>query len=282
MTEPEGIRRVIIDDSYSPPPLTLKRLSKIRDMSAEDKRRTAIEASGATIGVIGVTDPRLVIVEKQPEIDPVTGEPLEVIPWDRGDGHRGLQHNDGKGEVRPPREFEDERAEWSYWTHVERRVNNHERLLREREAMPLAKRLADAEAALTKLQTPKAQTRRETDAKSGLVADHAPSGEGEFAVAYFDRDELALCFRRIGLQLEIIEEAIDVHNGVAIPRNVQEMGSEEKDALITSEKFEGLHVKELAALYPELGVEQTLRRVRAAAGQDVKGLPKRERKAGEG
>lgn len=255
---PSNLRRVIIDPDYTPPPLTPERLSRIRDMTAEDKRRVRLHDT---------PDPALTMVE--PTVDP------ETVRWhETRDGHRGLQHLDGRGEGRPPRRWEDDNSHDRYWTFAGEREDLTSEIRRERAQLRLPENLALLMAELTAVMHPRAQQRRETDARSGLAPDHAPTMEDGIGQAKADEIERRLLIIR--LETEACWDILDQHRGLAF-KSYALMDTEEKDALITGPDFRGLHVREVTALHPELGAEQTLRRVRALAGQDAYGHPKREK-----
>ena len=235
-----------------------------RHMTPEDRRRV-------TFADAGIHDARLIIRYEEPHLDEETGEPLPVVV---DDGHRGLQHLDGKSEDRPPAEWEKANSLDRYWNHAGVRADLTEDLHRERASLRLHESLALVMAELATLQHPRALQRRETDARSGVDVDHTPTLEEGIGSARTDEIERRLAMIR--LEVEALWDLLDTHRGY-LHKSYAMMETWEKDELLTGPKLRGLTPEEINALHPELGSPRTIRYVRSRKGQDARGLPSTRR-----
>jgi hypothetical protein len=230
------------------------------------------ERHHATVDVIGVENPRIIVTSAPPLVDE-KGEPLPVV---RENGHRGLLHLDGKAEGRPPRNWEDMEAARRAEIGEREREALARSLQRDRRAKKLYERIAWLQQRALVAQSQRAVQVRATDAKSAVDRDQAPQCEGHDAIGYASATRVAADWKQIEAFVEKLEGYWDAHDGIAV-RDVQMMGSDEKDALLLGPRFRGLSPEEIHAIHPELGAPRTIRGIRSAAGLTGRGLPKPEK-----
>jgi hypothetical protein len=136
-----------------------------RAVTDADTRRTTVE-------VIGFDHPRLVVTEQAPFVD-TKGEPLPVVQQDE---HQTLMNLDGKGEVRPPRSWEEMEAARRAEIGAREREVHARSLKRERAALKLGERVARLQQRALVMQSQRAVQVRETDARGAEDRDRARSG----------------------------------------------------------------------------------------------------------
>jgi hypothetical protein len=224
------------------------RVERARAMTPEDQRRVAFD-------VIGITDPRLVITERGPLVDPQTGKELPVIE----EGGRGLRHLDSKSEPRPPRDWEAMEAAKRAEVGKSEREALARSLQRDRRAKKLYERIAWLQQRALVAQSQRAVQVRATDAKSAEARDQAPQCEGHDAIAYASAQQVAGEWKQI--------EAL-----------VEMMTTDEKNAMLLGPLLRGLHPRTIYGMYGDvIGKPDTIRKIRSAGGQTGRGLPKPER-----
>lgn len=234
-----------------------------------NRSMTAFDARHATVEVAGVEHPHLVVRDAPDDSD--------ILLAEDDDDHRSLQYLDGKSEPRPPKTWENMEAERRREIAASEREAFARSLKRERAAMNLPERIAKLQHRALTMQSMRAVQVRETDARSATAQDRAPQGEGHDAIGYASSDQVAADWRQIELLVEKIEGYWDAHDGIVV-KDVQLMGSDEKNALLLGPKLRGLHPDVIHAIYGDaIGSPRTIRYVRNQAGQTNLGHPKPER-----
>lgn len=236
--------------------------SQVRSMTPADERRARLDGRARE----GVVFEDSTIVYTPPD-----------EPAGADDGHRGLQHLDGKSESRPPRAWEDAEAERRAEVARSERAAAARVRQRAREARPLHVQLAQVQQALLVIQSARAKQTRETDARSAVVSESAaPNGGRHGDVGHAAPEEIDTHLRLIGLHIEALFEHIDEHNGRA-HISYALMAAEDKDRLLTGSKYRGLTPEQVMSVRPELGPAKAIRNVRRVNEQDPKGNPREAR-----
>lgn len=238
-----------------------------REMTPADRRRvTTIDD--------GIHDAGVIVIEPKPPADKF-GRLLPVISEDE---HRGLMHNDGNAEPRPPAAWERANSASKAHDWPKERETLNRAIRSARSSMPDHERLRVLAQEIGALASMGARPIRETDAKSADSKDQAPRGGEHEGLAYADADEVRRRFQIVHLEIEALEELLDIHRGL-VERSYVLMSTERKNAIITGPGLRNLTPEEVTALHPELGSARTIRRVRSEAGQRGDGNPKPVRAA---
>lgn len=136
-------------------------------------------------------------------------------------------------------------------------------LRRRREELPLAERLARVIAQIGALQTSAAGR---IERGRGGEADHAPATPESINVSSH--------LRVIETRIRDMELELDRFRGITSSGPRANMRTFEKDKLLLSDEFRGMHSRDVAEAAPYLGSERTIRRLRANEGLDTYGHPR--------
>lgn len=142
-------------------------------------------------------------------------------------------------------------------------------LRRRREEMPLAERLARLIARIGAIQTTRAG-RIERGRGGGGDDDQAGPPAAETL-------DVTRHLRVIETRIRDMELELDQYRGITASGPRANMRTFEKDKLLFSAEFRGMHSRDVAEAAPYLGSERTIRRLRSAEGLDTYGNPRPER-----